>query len=85
MQPSDGTEVLLEVDSLTKSYGGGRQPTTMAVEDVSLMLRRGQTMGIVGESGRVLGLMPHPERLADPLLGGSDGRPLFNGLARTLE
>ena len=51
MQPSDGTEVLLEVDFLTKSYGGGRQPTTMAVEAVSLMLRRGQTMGIVGESG----------------------------------
>ena len=44
----------------------------------------GNIAGIVGESGRVLGLMPHPERLADPLLGGSDGRPLFNGLARTL-
>ena len=51
MRPSNGAEVLLKLDSLTKSYGGGRQPTTVAVDDVSFTLRRGQTMGIVGESG----------------------------------
>jgi phosphoribosylformylglycinamidine synthase len=36
--------------------------------------------GIVNERGNVLGLMPHPERLADPELGGTDGRALFEGL-----
>lgn len=51
MQPSGGGDVLLELDSLRKSYGGGRRPTTVAVNDVSFVLRRGQTMGIVGESG----------------------------------
>ena len=51
MRPSRGAEVLLKLDSLTKSYGGGRQPATVAVDDVSFTLRRGQTMGIVGESG----------------------------------
>ena len=29
----------------------------------------------------VLGLMPHPENLIDPLVGGVDGHPMFEGLA----
>jgi phosphoribosylformylglycinamidine synthase len=36
--------------------------------------------GILDERGRVLGMMPHPERLADPQLGGSDGRAMFEDL-----
>ena len=40
--------------------------------------------GISDESGRVLGLMPHPERLADARLGGSDGRPFFDALTGAL-
>jgi len=40
--------------------------------------------GICDTSGRVFGLMPHPERLADPQLGGSDGRALFDGLVEAL-
>lgn len=40
--------------------------------------------GIASADGRILGLMPHPERLADELLGGADGRALFSGLAETL-
>lgn len=36
--------------------------------------------GIVNSAGNVLGLMPHPERLADALLGGTDGRTMFDGL-----
>ena len=37
--------------------------------------------GIVSENGRVLGLMPHPENLIDPLVGGTDGLTLFESLA----
>lgn len=40
--------------------------------------------GIVNDAGNVLGLMPHPERLIDDALGGSDGRRLFEGLAAAL-
>ncbi len=40
--------------------------------------------GIYSENARVLGLMPHPEDLVDPLLGGVDGRPLFDSLAAAL-
>ncbi|MFV0299509.1 MAG: phosphoribosylformylglycinamidine synthase subunit PurQ [Paracoccus sp. (in: a-proteobacteria)] len=36
--------------------------------------------GILSDNRRVLGLMPHPERASDPVLGGSDGAALFRGL-----
>ena len=37
--------------------------------------------GIYSDNFRVLGLMPHPENLIDPLVGGTDGRGLFESLA----
>ena len=40
--------------------------------------------GVLSENRRVLGLMPHPERAADPLLGGTDGAALFGSLVRGL-
>jgi phosphoribosylformylglycinamidine synthase len=40
--------------------------------------------GIFNRTKTVLGMMPHPERLADPALGGSDGRGLFDGLVEAL-
>jgi phosphoribosylformylglycinamidine synthase subunit PurQ / glutaminase len=40
--------------------------------------------GIYSPNLRTLGLMPHPEDLVDPLMGGTDGKPLFDGLAAAL-
>ncbi len=40
--------------------------------------------GICNRSGNVLGMMPHPERSADPVLGGVDGMRLFKGLLTAL-
>jgi phosphoribosylformylglycinamidine synthase len=40
--------------------------------------------GICDPSRRILGMMPHPERLFEPLLGGSDGRRMFESLLATL-
>jgi phosphoribosylformylglycinamidine synthase len=40
--------------------------------------------GVFNQTKTVLGMMPHPERLADPALGGADGRPLFDGLVEAL-
>jgi phosphoribosylformylglycinamidine synthase subunit PurQ / glutaminase len=37
--------------------------------------------GVLSPNLRVLGLMPHPEDLVDPLMGGADGKPLFEALA----
>ncbi len=36
--------------------------------------------GIINQQGNVLGMMPHPERASDPILGATDGRGLFEGL-----
>jgi len=36
--------------------------------------------GICDRTGKILGMMPHPERASDPLLGGTDGMKLFEGL-----
>ena len=36
--------------------------------------------GIVSGGGNVLGMMPHPERAVDPLLGSTDGRGVFESL-----
>jgi phosphoribosylformylglycinamidine synthase subunit PurQ / glutaminase len=42
--------------------------------------------GITDETGRVLGMMPHPERLYETALGGTDGRRVFESiLLSTLE
>lgn len=38
--------------------------------------------GVCNEAGNVLGMMPHPERAADPMLGGTDGQALFESLLR---
>ncbi len=36
--------------------------------------------GIVNESGNVLGMMPHPERVCEDVLGGTDGRAIFQSM-----
>ena len=40
--------------------------------------------GILNDSGNVLGLMPHPERMIEKAHGGTDGRRLFEGLLETV-
>jgi phosphoribosylformylglycinamidine synthase I len=40
--------------------------------------------GILNEKHNVLGLMPHPERVCDPLLGGTDGVAMFQSLIEAL-
>ena len=36
--------------------------------------------GLLNERGNVLGLMPHPERACDPLLGGTDGNAIWESV-----
>jgi phosphoribosylformylglycinamidine synthase len=37
--------------------------------------------GVLNEQRNVMGLMPHPERVADPLMGGTDGLTILQSLA----
>jgi phosphoribosylformylglycinamidine synthase subunit PurQ / glutaminase len=40
--------------------------------------------GIINERGNVLGMMPHPERTADALLGSTDGLVIFRSMIESL-
>jgi len=36
--------------------------------------------GIINKDGNILGMMPHPERCCDPLLGSTDGKKIFSSI-----
>ncbi len=40
--------------------------------------------GIINKRGNVLGMMPHPERCSDPVLGNIDGQMIFNSIIKNL-
>ncbi len=40
--------------------------------------------GIMNEAGNVCGLMPHPERASETILGGTDGRSIFESISLSL-
>ena len=40
----------------------------------------GGIAALCSPGGRHLAMMPHPERLADPMLGGTDGRRIFQSI-----
>src|SRR3982074_3147820 len=44
---------------------------------------RANIAGIVNDGGNVLGLMPHPERASEAVLGAEDGRLVFESLLRS--
>ena len=72
-----------DVDTLDRLEGEGRVMFRYAKGDNPNGSAR-NIAGILGEKRNVLGLMPHPERVCDPLLGGTDGRPLFESLFEAL-
>ncbi|SFK30946.1 phosphoribosylformylglycinamidine synthase subunit PurQ [Falsiroseomonas stagni] len=45
---------------------------------------RDNIAGILSPNLRICGLMPHPEDLVDPLMGGEDGLPMFTSLVESL-
>ncbi len=55
---------------------GGRENPNGSLDDIA---------GVLSPNRRVLGMMPHPERLADPALGGTDGTGVFRSLLRATE
>ena len=45
----------------------------------------GDIAGITNARGNVLGMMPHPERLSEAVLGGEDGKRLFESIIESVE
>jgi phosphoribosylformylglycinamidine synthase len=59
-------------DQVVFRYAEGTNPNG-SINDIA---------GITNKDGNVLGMMPHPENLVEPLHGGLDGRALFESLLR---
>ena len=57
------------------------EPTEMANPNGSVE----NIAGICNEARNVAGLMPHPERASEPLLGSADGRAIFESLISWME
>jgi phosphoribosylformylglycinamidine synthase len=69
-------------DGVALRYSGADGRTTDAANPNGSL--RG-IAGVLNERGNVLGLMPHPERAAEPEIGGDDGLALFRSLELWLE
>ena len=69
-----------DAETLDRLEGEGRVALRYAAPEPNGSARA--IAGVLSENGRVLGLMPHPERAADPALGNTDGAALFTGLAQ---
>jgi phosphoribosylformylglycinamidine synthase I len=59
-------------------------PDGQVTEDANPNGSQHNIAGVFNKARTVLGMMPHPERLADPKLGGTDGRAMFEALVETL-
>lgn len=46
---------------------------------------RGNIAGICNQDRNVLGMMPHPERACEEMLGSNDGRDIFRSLTKSIE
>jgi phosphoribosylformylglycinamidine synthase len=62
----------------TYSDGEGKHPAAANPNGSSRFIA-----GITNRAGNVLGLMPHPERASEKILGGDDGHGLFASLLAT--
>jgi phosphoribosylformylglycinamidine synthase subunit PurQ / glutaminase len=62
-------------------YSNGRGEVTV---DANRNGSLNSIAGIYSERLNVLGMMPHPENLIDDLVGGTDGRPLFESMVASL-
>lgn len=79
-----------DAETLARLEGEGRiafrycRPDGTVAEDANPNGSLANIAGIANARGNVLGMMPHPERLADALLGGTDGAPMFAALAEAV-
>ncbi len=70
-----GGQVVLRYCEPDGSLAVGGSAPNGALDDIA---------GICNERGNVFGLMPHPERVVDPVTGGTDGAAFFTTIVRRL-
>jgi phosphoribosylformylglycinamidine synthase I len=70
----DNNQIVFQYSSKNGSYDEESNPN-------------GSTMniaGIMNKKGNVMGMMPHPERVCDPILGNADGQVIFKSILSSL-
>jgi len=70
----DTLKQLQDEDRIALSYAKGDNPNGACLD----------IAGISDASGRIVGMMPHPERRAEATLGGDDGKRMFSGIVEVL-
>ena len=65
---------LQDEDRIAFTYADGDNPNGACLD----------IAGICDPSGRIVGMMPHPERRAEAALGGEDGKRMFSGIVEAL-
>ncbi|MDG2495389.1 MAG: phosphoribosylformylglycinamidine synthase subunit PurQ [Alphaproteobacteria bacterium] len=70
----DTLKQLQDEDRIALTYAKGDNPNGACLD----------IAGISDTSGRIVGMMPHPERRAEAALGGDDGKRMFTGVVEML-
>jgi len=70
----DTLKRLQDDDCIAFTYAAGDNPNGACLD----------IAGICDPSGRIVGMMPHPERRAEAALGGEDGKRMFSGIVEAL-
>ncbi len=78
---NDGLKALEDNDQIAFRY---TTPDGELTDGANPNGSRDNIAGVFNAAGNVLGMMPHPERLADAALGGDDGRAMFDSLVEAL-
>lgn len=75
---ADGDTLAELEDNHQVVFRYGTSPTATGEDNPNGSLHN--IAGICNRQGNILGMMPHPERASDPMLGDTDGFRLFKGL-----
>ena len=70
----DTLKQLQDEDRIAFTYAAGDNPNGACLD----------IAGITDKAGRIVGMMPHPERRAETALGGEDGKRMFTGIVEEL-
>ena len=78
---ADGAKALQDNGQIVLQYADLEGKLTAAANPNGALLN---IAGISNKKGNVLGMMPHPERVSEAILGGTDGRFIFESLISPL-
>ena len=70
----DTLKQLQDEDRIAFTYAEGDNPNGACLD----------IAGICDKAGRIVGMMPHPERRTETALGGEDGKRMFTGIVEAL-